>query len=138
MVWSQGNDTTTTMQDINIGVIGVHAAGKSSFIRRALNLQNTTSPNIASRKMLIDGVSYVVRLLELSFSEIYIGEGNCIKWPDTIDDHATPRIDGAIAIYDVMNLRSLERVPETLSQYSLIYGASSFSIFCKRIGSLSD
>ena len=138
MVWSQGNDTTTTMQDINIGVIGVRDAGKSSFIRQALNLQNTASPNIASRNMLIDGVSYVVRLLDLSFSEIYIGEGNYIKWPDTIDDHATPRIDGAITIYDVMNLQSLERVPETLSQYSLIYGASSFSFFCKRIGSLSD
>lgn len=114
-ITSQGNDTTTTMQDINIGVIGVHDAGKSSFIRRALNLQNTASPNIASRKMLIDGVSYVVRLLELSFSEVYIGEGNCIKWPDTIDDYATPRIDGAITIYDVMNLQSLERVPETLN-----------------------
>ena len=117
------------MQDINIGVIGVHDAGKSSFIRRALNLQNTTSSNIASRKMLIDGVSYIVRLLELSFSEIYIEEGNCIKWPDTIDDYATPRIDGAITVYDVMNPQSLERVPETLSQYSLIYGASSFQSF---------
>ena len=126
------------MQDINIGVMGVHDAGKSSFIRRALNIPNTASPNIASRKMLIDGVSYVVRLLELSFSEIYIGEGNRIKWPDTIDGYATPRIDGAIIIYNVMNLQSLERVPETLSQYFLIYGVSSFSIFCKRIGSLFD
>ena len=122
------------MQDINISVIGAHDAGKSSFIRRALNLRNTTSPNtaspnIASRKMLIDGVSYFVRLLELSFSEIYIGEGNCIKWPDTIDDYATPRIDGAITVYDVMNPQSLERVPETLSQYSLLYGASSFQSF---------
>ena len=129
MVQSQGNDTTTTMQDINIGVIGVHGAGKSSFIRRAFNLRDITSPNIASRKMLIDGVSYVVRLLELSFSEIYIGEGNCIKWPDTIDGCATPRIDGAITIYDVMNLQSLERVPETLSQYSLIYGPAPFRSF---------
>ena len=126
------------MQDINIGVIGVHGAGKSSFIRRALNILNTASPHIASRKMLIDGVSYVVRLLELSFSEIYIGEGNHIKWPDTIDDYATPRIDGLITIYDVMNSQSLERVPETLSPYFLIYGASSFSVFCKRIGSLFD
>ena len=117
------------MQDINIGVIGVHDAGKSSFIRRALNLQNIASPNIASRKMLIDGVSYVVRLLELSFSEVHIGEGNCIKWPDTIDGCATPRIDGAITIYDVMNLQSLERVPETLSQYSLIYGPAPFRSF---------
>jgi len=117
------------MQDINIGVIGVHDAGKSSFIRRSLNLQNTTSPNIASRKMLIDGVTYVVRLLELSFSEIYIGEGNRIKWPDTIDDYATPRIDGAITIYDVMNPQSLEPVPETLSQYSVICGAAPFQSF---------
>ncbi|OCL08956.1 ras GEF, partial [Glonium stellatum] len=121
-ITSQGNDTTTTtMQDINIGVIGAHGVGKSSFIRRALSPQSITSPNIGSRKMLIDGASYVVRLLELSFSEIYTGEGNCIKWPDTIDDYATPRIDGAVMIYDVTSMESLDRVPDTLNALHKAY-----------------
>jgi GTPase SAR1 family protein len=111
------------MQDLNIVVVGAHSSGKSTFIRRALNLQNTTSSGaISSRKMAIDGSIYIVRLMELSFSEVSIGERDCINWPETIDDLATPRIDGAITLYDVTNAKSLERVPEILSQsFSLLH-----------------
>ncbi|KAF2803465.1 ras GEF [Mytilinidion resinicola] len=118
---SVGNDTAA-MQDLNIVVVGAHGSGKSTFIRRALNLQNTaSSAAISSRKMAIDGSIYIVRLLELSFSEINIGERDCINWPETIDDLATPRIDGAITIYDVTNAKSLERVPEILNALSITY-----------------
>lgn len=113
---SQGNDTAT-MQDINIVVVGAQGAGKSTFTRRALNLQNATSA-ISSRKMAVDGYAYVVRLLELACNDIEIGEGNCVNWPEMIDDIAMPRIDGVVTIYDVTSQASLAQVPEILNALS--------------------
>ena len=98
------------MQDINIAVLGARGTGKSVFIRRALNLPNTVTSAICTRKMTIDGGYFVVRFLEMSFNEIHIGDRNDIKWPETIDNLATPRID------DVTNQESLAKVPEMLSQ----------------------
>lgn len=103
------------MQDINIAVLGARGTGKSMFIRRALNLPNAVASAICTRKMAIDGAYYIVRFLEMSVNEIHIGARNDIKWPETVDNLATPRIDGAITIYDVTNQESLERVPEILS-----------------------
>ncbi|KAF2190778.1 ras GEF [Zopfia rhizophila CBS 207.26] len=116
---SSGNsDSASAMQDINIAVLGARGTGKSIFIRRALNLPNTISSAICTRKMAIDGGYYIVRFLEMSFNEIHIGERNSIKWPETIDDLATPRIDGAVTIYDVTSNESLTQVPEMLNALS--------------------
>jgi hypothetical protein len=103
------------MQELNIAVLGAQETGKSCFIRRALNLPNMPPSDITSRKMAIDGGHYIVRLLEMSFSDIHIGERSSIKWPETMDDLATPRIDGAVTIYDVAEQESLGQVPEVLS-----------------------
>jgi GTPase SAR1 family protein len=103
------------MQDLNIAVLGARGSGKSLFIRRALNIPPTASSGICTRKMTIDGGYYIVRFLEMTFNEVHIGDRNAIKWPETIDDLATPRIDGAITIYDVTNRDSLAPVPEMLS-----------------------
>ena len=103
------------MQDLNIAVLGARGSGKSLFIRRALNIAPTASSAICTRKMTIDGGYYIVRFLEMTFKEVRIGDRNAIKWPETIDDLATPRIDGAIIIYDVTNRDSLAHVPEMLS-----------------------
>ena len=114
-VQSGNSDSSTTMQDINIAVLGARGAGKSVFIRRAMNLPSAVTSAICTRKMTIDGGYYIVRFLEMSFNEIHIGERNTIKWPETMDDMATPRIDGAVTIYDVTSQESLARVPGTLS-----------------------
>lgn len=110
------SDSVSTMQDLNIAVLGARGSGKSLFIRRALNLPQPVPSAIATRKMRIDEGFYVVRFLEMTFNDIHIGDRNTIKWPETIDDYATPRIDGAVVIYDVMSTESLTAVPETLSQ----------------------
>jgi len=103
------------MQEINIAVIGARGTGRSTFIRRALGLPDTTASSNCSRKWTIDGVPYIVRFLEMSFHDVHVGERNGIKWPETIHDMATPRMDGAITIYDVTNQDSLTKVPEMLS-----------------------
>ncbi|KAF2017060.1 ras GEF [Aaosphaeria arxii CBS 175.79] len=113
-----GSDTATAMHDINIAVIGARGTGKSVFTQRALNLQHPPSSPISTRKMTIDGGYYVVRFLEMNFTDVHVDDRNDIKWPETIDSLATPRIDGAVIIYDVTSRESLTRVPEMLNTLS--------------------
>ncbi|KAF2200511.1 ras GEF [Delitschia confertaspora ATCC 74209] len=115
---SQGSESASTMQELNIAVLGARRSGKSTFTQRALNLQTTPTTAISTRKMTIDGGYYIVRLLEFSFLDIHIGERNWMKWPETIDDLATPRIDGVITVYDVTSHESLAQVPEMLNALS--------------------
>lgn len=106
------------MQEINIGVLGAAGVGKTTFVQRILELKARPASAFSARKMAIDGVIYLVRLVEIPFDDIDIGDDEGITWPDTIDDLATPRIDGAFALYDVMNQETLAKIPEMLSQSS--------------------
>lgn len=112
-----GNSDSTAMQDLNFAVLGARNVGKSTFIRRALGLSDSTSPTACTRKWTIDGTTFLVRFLEMSFNDVQIGERHLIKWPETTHDMATPPIDGAITLYDVTSQDSLARVPEILSGY---------------------
>lgn len=112
--FSQGNDTNM-MQEINIGVLGADGAGKTTFVERLLELKASPTSAFSARKMAIDGTVYLVRLVEINFDNIGIGDDDCITWPDTIDDLATPRIDGAFTMYDIMDQESLSEVPAILS-----------------------
>lgn len=103
------------MQDLNIAVVGVRGSGKSTFARRALGLPEAAPPGNCSRRMTIDGTIYVVRLVEMTFTHVQVGERGNIKWADSTDDCATPRIHAAVILYDVTNQESLANVPEMLS-----------------------
>ncbi|KAJ4356307.1 uncharacterized protein N0V89_004338 [Didymosphaeria variabile] len=107
-----GTSDSASMQDINVAVLGARGSGKSTFIRHALNLPNAGPGAVCTRKMTIDGGLYVVRFLEMPINDVQVRDQNCIKWPDTLEDSVTPRIDGAITIYDVTSEQSLARVPE--------------------------
>jgi hypothetical protein len=106
---------TNTMQEINIGVLGAAGVGKTTFVQRMLELRNRPTSAFSARKMAIDNNIYLVRLVELPFDDITIDDDEAILWPDTIEDLATPRIDGAFTMYDVMNQNTLAKVPEILS-----------------------
>ncbi|KAF1852159.1 ras GEF [Cucurbitaria berberidis CBS 394.84] len=115
---ANSDSAAPTMQDINIAVIGAQGSGKSTFIRRALGLPDTSSASNCSRKWTIDGVSYMVRFLEMLANDVHIGERNTIKWPETIHDMPTPRMDAAVTMYDVTSQDSLAKVPELLNHLS--------------------
>lgn len=106
------------MQDINVAVLGARGSGKSTFIRHALNLPNQAPAQVCTRRMTIDGGLYVVRFLEMSIHDVHLRDQNQIKWPESLDDLPTPRIDGAVTIYDVTSEQSLARVPEILGLLS--------------------
>lgn len=113
------------MQDLNIAVIGARASGKSTFIRRALGLPDTATTTSCSRRMTIDGTPYIVRFLEMTFNDVHVGDRSIIKWPETIHDFATPRMDAAVTLYDVTRHESLGKVPEMLSAYPAIASADA-------------
>ncbi|OMP85532.1 Ras guanine nucleotide exchange factor A [Diplodia seriata] len=103
------------VEDINIGVIGDSAVGKTRFIDRAFDLRTRSHARTATRKMSIDGTVYTVRLVEVPFEELDIEHDDRICWPEKIDDMPAPRIDGALMLYDVMNQESLAQVPGMLN-----------------------
>jgi ABC-type Mn2+/Zn2+ transport system ATPase subunit len=108
------------VQDLNIAVIGARGSGKSTFIRRALGLPEASTTANCSRRMTIDGTPYMVRFLEMAFSDVHVGDRSIIKWPETVHDFATPRMHAAVTLYDVTNHESLGKVPEMLSRYPAI------------------
>jgi energy-coupling factor transporter ATP-binding protein EcfA2 len=115
---SANSDSASPIQDLNIAVIGARGSGKSTFVRRALGLPETSTTTNCSRRMTIDGTPYIVRFLEMTFNDVHVGDRSIIKWPETIHDFATPRMDAAVTIYDVQE--SLGKVPEMLSRYPAI------------------
>lgn len=114
---SSANDTPVLL-DLNFAVLGARGAGKSTFIRRALGLPDATAPAECRRKWTIDGTPYLVRFFEMSFNDVQTGERHSIRWPETTHDMATPRIDGAVALYDVTSQESLARVPDVLNIFA--------------------
>lgn len=86
-------------------------------MQRALELPALPTSQAAERKVPIDGSDYLVRLLELPIDDLDIDDHDCIDWPDTIEDKMMPRVDGAIALYDVQDKGSIEELPEVLSEW---------------------
>ncbi|KAF1832114.1 ras GEF [Decorospora gaudefroyi] len=117
---SANSDSAPAMHALNIAVIGARGTGKSTFIRRTLRLPDTATTSNCSRSMTIDSTTYMVRLLEMSFSDVHVGERGIIKWPETVHDFATPRVDAAITVYDVTSQESLNKVPEMLNTLSKV------------------
>jgi len=100
---------------LNIAVIGAEGVGKSTFVQKALELPTLPPSQAAERKIPIDGSVYLVRLLELPIEEIEIDDDETINWPDTIEDKMMPPVDGALALYDVQDRRSVEELPDMLN-----------------------
>ncbi|KAJ9664884.1 hypothetical protein H2201_004936 [Coniosporium apollinis] len=105
------------MQEINIGVLGAAGVGKTTFVHKALELRSAPLTSAATKKLSLDGSTYVVRLIELQLDDLDIDDNEPLQWPSTIDDDMTmPRIDGALTLYDVMDKDSLGQVPGALNQ----------------------
>lgn len=113
------------LPEINIAVIGAEGVGKSTFVQRALDLPHPPPTQAAERKIPIDGSVYLVRLLELPIDDVAIDEDDVVDWPDTIDNKLMPKVDGAIALYDVRDKGSFGDIPEVLSESHSLFAASA-------------
>ncbi|KAJ4333052.1 hypothetical protein N0V95_009513 [Ascochyta clinopodiicola] len=112
---SPASDSSPALHHLTFAVLGARGVGKTTFIRRALGLPDATAPAACTRKWTIDGTPYLVRFLEMSFNDVHLADRHHLKWPETVHDMATPRIDAAIALYDVTAQHSLARVPDILA-----------------------
>ncbi|KAK5136832.1 hypothetical protein LTR08_001754 [Meristemomyces frigidus] len=112
----QSPEVAEPLQEINIAVIGAEGVGKSTFVQKAFDLPCLPPSLAAERRIPIDGSAYLVRLLEVPIDDVYVDDDDTVGWPDTIEDKVMPRIDGAIAMYDVQDKGSFDDVPEVLSE----------------------
>ncbi|KAK5175027.1 uncharacterized protein LTR77_000163 [Saxophila tyrrhenica] len=127
----QNPEISEPVPDINIAILGAEGVGKSTFMQKALDLDDLPGSQAAERKLSIKGEEYIVRLLELSIDDVDIDEDdNTVSWPETIEDKMMPRIDGALTLYDVKDQGSLEYVPEMLRAINKT-GIPSVLVSCK-------
>ena len=105
------------MQEITLAVLGAAKAGKSTFVQCALDLKKPATSAASTKKVSLDGVTTVLRLVELSIDEVGVTKNHEIEWPQKVGDQATPHIDGALLVYDVTNLHSIAQIPNMLSEF---------------------
>lgn len=112
------------LPEVNIAVIGAQGVGKSTFVQKALGLPARPRSHSAECTIPIDGSTYLVRLLELPLGDINIDDDETINWPESVENKMLPRVDGALALYDVKDKTSVEDLPEMLSEccsYHIIF-----------------
>lgn len=90
--------------------------GKSTFVQCALDLKNPPESRSSTKKMSLEGVIYVVRLLEISMNDVRVSSSGRITWPSSIGEQMMPTVDGALALYDVTDSRSAAGFPGLLSK----------------------
>lgn len=106
---------------MTIAVVGEENAGKSSFIRRALDMKNNIpTSTLNKKKMSLDGSVYMVQLLEIDLKEVRFDTDNQIIWPRSRNGTLPPRIDGALALHDATD-------PERLSEMTGLLGVSNLA-----------
>ena len=104
------------IQEVTLAVLGAPAVGKSTFVRSSLDLKKPPTSPVSSKKVSLEGKISIVRLLELGFENLEITSNQSIRWPTKVGNHNTPRIDGVLALYNVMDQGSISRIPTLLSE----------------------
>ena len=66
--------------------------------------------------MSLDGVIYLVKLIEIPLDEIVLSKGRVI-WPKTVDGQPMPPVDGVMILYDVTTRNSVSEFPGLLGTY---------------------
>lgn len=104
------------MDSYTIAVIGSAGVGKSTFIQRVLGLARRPISNSSNTRIAIDGVTYAVFLFELDLEHFdQTASSQNLQWPKQINGHIVPRPDAALVLYDVMDQRSILRLPKAMS-----------------------
>ena len=105
------------MQEVTLAVLGAAKAGKSTFVQCALDLKKPAISPTSTKKVSLEGVTSILRLVELPISEMVVTENQKIGWPEKVGDQAMPDIDGALLLYDVTNQDSMNQIPDILSEF---------------------
>lgn len=112
---AEASADVAVVTDINIAIIGAEGAGKSTLIQRALGLRHPPLSVASTFKMNIDNTTYSVSLIELDLEAFDFTNERRILWPKQVDGIIVPRLDGALILYDVMNIESISHLPQTMN-----------------------
>ncbi|KAJ5929032.1 hypothetical protein N7454_006880 [Penicillium verhagenii] len=88
------------LAEVTIAVVGSDNAGKTNFIKCALDMKSTPSSVLTRKKMSLDGSVYIVRLLETDLQNVQFGHERNILWPRQGNDSSPPTIDGVLVLHD--------------------------------------
>jgi len=106
---------------VTIAVAGCDGAGKTTFITSALDMRQPFKGRQTTKKMSLDGSVYLVRVLELSTTEIMPDPKGPV-WPRFGSDLAPPTIDGVLVLHDITQ-------PSTFPETEKLLGASTLPLF---------
>ncbi|KAF9883792.1 hypothetical protein FE257_002776 [Aspergillus nanangensis] len=98
---------------VTIAVVGHDRAGKTTFIRSALDMKHAPSSRSTTKKMSLDGSLYIVRLVEIEAKEITVGPDGTVEWPH-LGNESPLIVDGALVIHDVTQPSSLSELTSFL------------------------
>lgn len=104
------------MQEVTLAVLGSAKVGKSTFVQCALDMKALPISSCTTKKVSLEGTVSVLRLYEFQLKNTKISQDCNIIWPRLAGDEATPRIDGALVLFDVMDQTSLYEVADLLSK----------------------
>src|SRR5277367_2963085 len=89
---------------VTLVVLGAQGVGKSTFIQNSFDLRSPSPSAFAVKKMSLDDVVYLVRLVEISLDDVVLSESKgTIKWPKSLKGVDIPPVDGVLVLYDVTN-----------------------------------
>lgn len=106
---------------MTIAVVGQNNAGKSSFIKCALDMKNTPSSFSTKKKMSLDGSVYMVRLLEIDLQKVTLSQDQSIVWPRLEMDTAPPVVDGVLLLHDATQADNFDEAKELIGMLGMFY-----------------
>ncbi|KAJ5911732.1 uncharacterized protein N7473_001035 [Penicillium subrubescens] len=109
---SEEESSKSSLPEVTIAVVGEDDAGKTSFIKSALDMKGTPSSVSTKKKMSLDGSVYIVRLLEIDLKQVTFDQDLNIVWPRVGKDSAGPIVDGVLLLHDATQPERLEKTVE--------------------------
>ena len=103
--------------NVNIGVIGVRESGKTTYIKRSMDLADEANhPSRSARNFIIGSDLFAVRMFEYAPHELKTGKDGSIQWPADTTGRRGKHINGSVVLCDVTNERSWEPVTSLLGR----------------------
>lgn len=84
---------------MTIAVAGEENAGKTSFVKCALDMKNPPASPMNKKKMSLNGSVYIVHLMEVDLTHVQFDQDKKIIWPRAGHDKS-PVIDGVLVLHD--------------------------------------
>ncbi|CAG7977798.1 unnamed protein product [Penicillium nalgiovense] len=86
--------------EVTIAVAGEENAGKTSFVKCALDMKNTPISPMNKKKMSLNGSVYIVHLMEVDLTQVQFDQDKKIIWPHTGRARSAPVIDAVLVLHD--------------------------------------